>query len=326
MEALQLHDEYTRVKNRIIETDEFDEVLSEDGLYVSEDEYQEKYYVHPDFNYEWNNGYLEEKPVTDFEGSLMYQWFCTLLQHFLQTHPIARTMNLEMGFRLTLPSGITIRKPDLAVILNTNIIQPQKRDCTFKGVCDICVESLSHADRNAVARDTIFKKREYEIIGVKEYYILDARQEKTAFYKSDKHGCYVKIRPAQKDIIRSEALPGFQFRISDLYKQPSLLSMTEDKVYQKFLMPYYQQELQLRNEAEKRAKQEHKLKIKERKLKIEERKLKIEAEKRAEQERKLKKEAEKRMKQERKLRDMATERAERMAEKLREIGISVEDI
>ncbi len=39
--------------------------LSEDGLHVSENEYWEKYYEHPDFNYEWNNGALEEKPMAD---------------------------------------------------------------------------------------------------------------------------------------------------------------------------------------------------------------------------------------------------------------------
>ncbi len=31
---------------------------SEDGLQVSEEVYWEKYYNHPDFNYEWNNGVL----------------------------------------------------------------------------------------------------------------------------------------------------------------------------------------------------------------------------------------------------------------------------
>ena len=304
MEALQIRNEYTPVQNRKIESYKPPEELSENGLYVSEDEYWEKYYAHPDFNYEWNNGFLEEKPVSDLDGSQMYQWFFMLLKSFLETKPIAIMMNLEMGFRLSMPSAITIRKPDLAVILNTNTTPIKGKDCTFKGVCDICIEALSHQDRNAVVRDTVLKKSEYEIIGVREYYILDAWQEKTAFYRRNKRGNYEKIRPLRKDIIRSEVLPGFQFRFSDLYKQPSLLSMTEDIVYQDFLMPYYQQERLLRSEAEKRVKQERRLKNKERKLKNE---------------------AEKLAEQERKLRDMATERAERMADKLKKLGVSPED-
>jgi len=33
-----------------------EEEVSEDGLFVSEEEYWENYYNHPDFNYEWKNG------------------------------------------------------------------------------------------------------------------------------------------------------------------------------------------------------------------------------------------------------------------------------
>ncbi len=249
MEALQIRNEYTPAA--ITKSGEAES--SAHGKYVSEEEYWEKYYEHPDFNYEWNNGYLEEKPVTDLDGSLMYQWFFKLLQNFLEINPVAIMMNLEMGFRLAMLSKTTIRKPDLGVIVNNNIIQPKGKDCTFKGIFDICVESLSHEDRNAVVRDTIIKKREYENIGVKEYYILDAWKEKTVFYKRTKRGNYAEIKPIGKDIIRSGALPGFQFRISDLYKQPSLLSMTEDKVYQKFIMTHYQEERKLKEEAIKRA-------------------------------------------------------------------------
>ena len=85
-------------------------------------------------------------------------------------------------------------------------------------------------------------------------------------------------------------MSGFQFRISDLYKQPSLLSLTEDQVYQKFIMPYYQQERILRKEAVKLAEHERR-----------------------------------RAEKERKLRDQATKRAELMADKLRKLGVSVED-
>jgi len=249
MEALQIRNEYMPAV--ILKSGETES--SALGRYVSEEEYWDKYYVYPDLNYEWNNGYLEEKPVTDLDGSLMYQWFFKLVQNFLEINPVAIMMNLEMGFRLAMLSKTTIRKPDLGIIAENNIIQPEGKDCTFKGVFDICVESLSHADRNAVARDTIIKKREYENIGVKEYYILDAWKEKTVFYKRTERGNYAEIRPVRKDIIRSDVLSGFQFRISDLYKQPSLLSMAEDEVYQKFIMTHYQQERKLRKIATERA-------------------------------------------------------------------------
>ncbi len=49
--------------------------LSADGLMISEADYWENYYENSDIIYEWNNGYLEEKPVSDKSTILMYQWF-----------------------------------------------------------------------------------------------------------------------------------------------------------------------------------------------------------------------------------------------------------
>jgi hypothetical protein len=88
---------------------------------VTEAEYWEKYYDNPDdVIYEWNNGLLEEKPVSDYENVLMYLWFLELLRHYLKTHPIASITALELGFRLNLPYQSDIRRPDLGVILNNN--------------------------------------------------------------------------------------------------------------------------------------------------------------------------------------------------------------
>lgn len=84
------------------------------------------------------------------------------------------------------------------------------------------------------------RKKEYEGIGVKEYYILDARGEETAFYRLADTGRYRKIKPVSREIIRSEVLPGFQFRISDLYRKPSLEEMTEDELYQGYVLPFHQ--------------------------------------------------------------------------------------
>ncbi len=42
---------------------------SEAGRRITEEEYWKHYYEHPDFSYEWNDGILEEKPVTDYSGN-----------------------------------------------------------------------------------------------------------------------------------------------------------------------------------------------------------------------------------------------------------------
>jgi len=67
---------------------------------------------------------------------------------------------------------------------------------------------------------------------------------------------YVPIKPLKGGIIKSKMLPGFQFRISDLYHRPLLEEMITDPVYQQFVLPGYTKEKEARKKAEQRAKAE----------------------------------------------------------------------
>jgi len=228
------YDEFSVVKN-----DDF--AQSQDGLVISEEEYWEKYYHDLDYIYEWNNGYLEEKPVSDVKGSKSYQWFCRIMDCYFQTYPIGVSINLDIGFRLEVKDDVQIRRPDMAIVMHANPITVHPDDCTYKGIYDICVESLSHSTTKDIKRDTVIKKNAYEAVGVKEYYILDARRKETAFYRHDKEGRYKKISPLNGDIIQSVVMPGFQFRIADLYSQPSLEDMVEDDLYNQFVLPSFRE-------------------------------------------------------------------------------------
>ncbi len=270
-----------------------DDIRSEDGLAVSEEEYWEKYYDYfgaSDFRYEWNNGYLEEKPVSDYANDLVSQWFIGILRSFLQVHLIGKLVTVEMGFRLALPGETTIRLPDFAVVLNTNPVPLKLKDCSYSGIFDLCIELISDLTLKGIRRDTVQKKREYGAIGVKEYFILDAKGEHVAFYRrNDILGRFEDIIPDSDDVIQSKVLPGFQFRISDFDRQPPYEVMAEDPVYRKFIYLAYQTEKHRAEHAEKQL---------------------IREQQRAEQE-------QQRAEQER-------QRAERLAEKLRSLGISPE--
>ncbi len=270
--------------------------VSYDGLAVSEEEYWKKYYNDPDFSYEWNNGVLEAKPMSDIKGSRIYRWFLSILECYFSTYPTGIIVNLEIGFRMELEDKTSIRKPDMGIILHKNFVTANPDDCNYTGIFDMCVESLSYSAPGEIRRDTVYKKKEYEGIGVKEYFILDARGKDTAFYALNKKGKYQKIRPVKKDIICSHVLDGFQFRISDLYRQPSLKELTGDELYCKYVLPFYRDVREKAEQAEKQI---------------------ILEKQKAEQERKRAEQAEKQMIQER-------QRAERLAEKLRELGISIE--
>lgn len=109
------------------------------------------------------------------------------------------------------------------------------------------------------------------------------------FYRRNKLGYFEEIRPIDGDIIRSDVLKGFHFRISDLFSRPSLEEILEDQLYNSFAIPSHK-------------------KLKQR-LHVEKKLTKMEKQ-RAEVERQRAK--------------VAEDKAERMAAKLRELGISVD--
>jgi hypothetical protein len=243
---------------------------------VPEAVYWREYYELSDVHYEWNNGYLEEKPVSDFETGDMYLWFLHLLQLYFKTHAIGQISVLDMGFRLALKNKTTIRKPDLGIVLNTNPVEAKAKDRSYHGTFDMCIEALSDSDKGEIERDTVVKKAEYAEAGVKEYFILHDSDSHRAFYRLSARNTYVPIVP-QNGVIYSDVLPGFQFRIRDLHEHPDLESMLEDSVYRDFVLPAWRQDREARREAEQRAEVE--------KLRAEEEKHKAEAEeKRAEAE------------------------------------------
>ncbi len=179
----------------------------EKELRVTEAEYWQKYYNYPNVVYEWHNGYLEERPASDYTTLLMYQFFYELLGHYLKTRPIAKTVVLAMGFRLTFAKEIAIRRPDLAVVLNDNPMPILPGDKSYKGTYDVCIEAVSNFPKQDTERDTVSKKREYAKGGVREYYLLDghdchtqllAEQEKQAYLAVETENARMKALLAGK--------------------------------------------------------------------------------------------------------------------------------
>ncbi len=226
-----------------------DTAYSPTGQWVTEAEYWEKYYHYPDVVYEWNNGYLEERPVSNHVTYTVYEWFSRILGYFLQVHPTAELTGLGMGFKLVLPEKKVIRRPDMGMVLNANSVPILPHDTSYKGIFDACIEALSDSSKEDMERDMVSKKEEYAKGGVKEYYILDGHRNNTRFYRLNARGNYVSIRPTKSGLIKSKILPGFQFRPADLYTRPSVDELVRDSVYTDFVLPNYGKTIRLVEEA-----------------------------------------------------------------------------
>ena len=74
---------------------------SEHGKQVSAEEYLRQYAEHPDFNYEWNNGILEEKPVSTIAQLRLYRWFLQILSYYLEVNHQAEAAMFEFLAEMT---------------------------------------------------------------------------------------------------------------------------------------------------------------------------------------------------------------------------------
>lgn len=219
----------------------------DDGRYVSKAEYWATYYNHADASYEWNDGYLEAKPLSTPLQYNLYLWFLILLKQYIQVYQTGQLMGLETGFTMTVPDlklpgryKETVRKPDIAVIHHDNQVPWGETDHSYAGICDLCIEVLSDSSKYEIERDTKTKKAEYAFAGVQEYYILDPSDEHMHFYVRTATGQYEEIVPDAEGIIRSTILPGFQFRLNDLHRLPNLETLALDVVYQNYVLRHYQ--------------------------------------------------------------------------------------
>ena len=233
----------------------------DEGRYVSLEEYWNTWYEHPyihmDANYEWCNGRLEAKPVPAQPQRRLYKWFFSILDSFVNTYPIAELIYLETGFRLTMADLETssgareaVRKPDIGVVRKDNPMRLESHERSYRGVCDMCVEAVSDSSPAEVHRDTVEKRRDYALAGVREYFILDPSGRHMHFYRLTGDGRYAEIEPDVRGVVRSGVLPGFQFRLRDLEQQRSLEELALDEVYAGYVLREYQAEMAARQKAE----------------------------------------------------------------------------
>lgn len=219
------------------------------GLRVTLEEYWEKWYERPhpnvDVSYEWNNGILEAKPLPNYAQTEQYRWFFRLLSCYLEVNPIAKLLCLETGAYMSVPDESlpsekweVVFKPDIGIILDDNPASWGADDQrSYIGICDMIVEELSDSTSAEVKRDTEEKRDGYARAGVKEYYILDPTDRHMHFYRLGVAGDYEEIEPDEEGVIRSQVLPGLQFRREDLLREPLLAELARDVVYSDYVVP-----------------------------------------------------------------------------------------
>jgi Uma2 family endonuclease len=145
---------------------------------------------------------------------------------------------------LALSNKTVIRRPDYSVVRHDNPMRLLGPMESYPGIFNLCIEAVSTSSKAKQERDTVVKKGEYAAGGVAEYYLLHHSPKLRQFYRLNARGIYEPLPIAPGGIVRSEVLPGFQWRLSDLDRQPSWETLVNDPVYQGYVRLEYQQERQ----------------------------------------------------------------------------------
>lgn len=171
------------------------------------EEYLERYAA--DFC-EWVGGKVIKMSSSHEYHDILNRYLTILLEAYFEMRPIGRTR--RGPFVMKQPAPLSVREPDIQVILNSN---PHELTPTYMdGPADICIEVVSP---ESVSRDHCEKFEEYEKSGVREYWIVDRLHKECRFYRRDEAGQFVPFKEDAQGNYQTPLLPGLVVQVATLW-------------------------------------------------------------------------------------------------------------
>lgn len=162
---------------------------------------------------EWIDG-----KVIGFEGNNLIRqkiigFLIKVIGFFAETHDLGKVV--QAGYAMKLEEQKRGREPDLVFVAKKNFERLAYN--YLNGAADIAVEIVSP---ESFERDTITKFTEYEMAGIREYWLIDPDRKKADFYRLDADGFYKPVQISE-GVFNSEVLDGFFLKLEWLWQNPS---------------------------------------------------------------------------------------------------------
>jgi Uma2 family endonuclease len=159
---------------------------------------------------EWVNGVVIETPSIDARHDALVHCLRMIFAAYIE-HIQGRILGFPMIMRLIdVPSS---RAPDILVLLSDRIDQLQQNQVV--GPVNLVIEIVSEG---SVRTDYFDKRREYELGGVPEYWILDHRKKEAMFLQLNADGLYDEVLP-NDSVYHSRELPNFRLNVNLLWRE-----------------------------------------------------------------------------------------------------------
>ena len=133
------------------------------------------------------------------------------LESWLRQHPVGELNVAPMDVIL---SDIDVVQPDLLFVSNE---RSQILGKWIHGAPDLVIEILSPSTRRV---DEIRKRRLYERVGVREYWIVDGEIEAVKVYRRHDDGSFPRVLDLSREAghsLDTPLLPGFSLSLAELF-------------------------------------------------------------------------------------------------------------
>lgn len=164
---------------------------------------------------EWVDGeVIKPMPVQDRHESISGFLYVLLILHVTK-FDLGRVFSEFMMKLASRPSG---RVPDVSFLRKENM--GRIKNSFVIGAMDLAVEVISP---DSEERDRVDKFAEYELGGVREYWLLDHFKQETFFYQLDAEGKYQRVFADESGRYNCAVLPGFWINVNWLWQSPKPL-------------------------------------------------------------------------------------------------------
>lgn len=162
---------------------------------------------------EWVDGYLVREPNPSLRHHELAEFLAGVLKIFAEQHALGRV--IIAPFQMKTGPDLAGREPDILFIATEHL--GRLRNLYLDGPADLAVEVVSPTSR---LRDRGEKLAEYEMGGVREYWVLDPERQQADFYVLGADGRYERRRADAQGVYRSEVVAGFWLKEEWLWQDP----------------------------------------------------------------------------------------------------------
>ncbi len=169
---------------------------------------------------EWVNGKIEwYSPASNTHQSLA-RWLTSVMHIYVETKKAG--IVIPAPFQMKTGRDLPGREPDIIFLGNENL--DMLKETYLDGPADLAIEIVSE---ESLLRDRGEKFAEYEIGGVKEYWIIDPDLKRADFFvlKGER---YERCVEDERGVYRSEVIQGFGIKVAWLWNLPPVLDVLKE--------------------------------------------------------------------------------------------------